>query len=212
MRRRLLLAVVGLVVAVSCTLPPAAAGQVPTEDSVVGDGEGNFFLFDVDARSGPSGENPSGTATWHLGRASGPTWTVDVTCLSVTGNTAVIGFSGTVSRPLITEPTAGLIRVVDAGGPNSGLDSFEFAEQRGDPSSGPLPGPTECSSFPSIFPFVNGPISITSGDIVVTDAQPFPTSKEQCKAGGWRNFPDFKNEGDCVSFVATGGRNPPAGP
>jgi hypothetical protein len=29
-----------------------------------------------------------------------------------------------------------------------------------------------------------------------------PTSKDQCKNGGWRNFPQFKNQGDCVSFVA----------
>jgi hypothetical protein len=28
-----------------------------------------------------------------------------------------------------------------------------------------------------------------------------PTSKAQCKAGGWRNFPQFKNEGECISFV-----------
>ncbi len=37
-----------------------------------------------------------------------------------------------------------------------------------------------------------------------------PTSKDQCKNGGWRNFGVFKNQGDCVSFVATGGKNPPA--
>jgi hypothetical protein len=36
-----------------------------------------------------------------------------------------------------------------------------------------------------------------------------PTSKDQCENGGWRNFPVFKNQGDCVSFVATGGKNPP---
>jgi hypothetical protein len=36
-----------------------------------------------------------------------------------------------------------------------------------------------------------------------------PTSKEQCKNGGWRNFPGFKNQGDCVSYVATHGRNGP---
>ena len=46
---------------------------------------------------------------------------------------------------------------------------------------------------------------------MVTDAQPFPTSKDQCKNGGWRTFGGFKNQGDCVSFVATGGTNPPAG-
>jgi len=31
-----------------------------------------------------------------------------------------------------------------------------------------------------------------------------PSSKDQCMNGGWRNFPGFKNEGDCVSFVASG--------
>ncbi len=35
-----------------------------------------------------------------------------------------------------------------------------------------------------------------------------PTTISQCQQGGWRNFPQFKNQGDCVSFVATGGKNP----
>jgi hypothetical protein len=35
---------------------------------------------------------------------------------------------------------------------------------------------------------------------------PVPTSKEQCKNDGWKNFPQFRNQGDCVSFVATGGK------
>jgi hypothetical protein len=39
-----------------------------------------------------------------------------------------------------------------------------------------------------------------------------PTTAEQCKIGGWRQYGVFKNQGDCVSFVATGGRNQPAGP
>jgi hypothetical protein len=38
-----------------------------------------------------------------------------------------------------------------------------------------------------------------------------PTSKDQCKRGGWQTFGVFKNQGDCVSWVATGGSNPPAG-
>ncbi len=41
---------------------------------------------------------------------------------------------------------------------------------------------------------------------MVTDAQPFPTSKDQCKNGGWRNYSGFKNQGQCVSFVAPGGK------
>jgi hypothetical protein len=44
-------------------------------------------------------------------------------------------------------------------------------------------------------------------------SSPLPTSKAQCKNGGWKNFgTTFKNEGDCVSFVASGGKNPPSGP
>jgi hypothetical protein len=27
------------------------------------------------------------------------------------------------------------------------------------------------------------------------------TSKSQCKKNGWRNYPLFKNQGQCVSFV-----------
>jgi hypothetical protein len=46
-----------------------------------------------------------------------------------------------------------------------------------------------------------------TGDIVVADAPPFPTTKGQCKNGGWRNFPGFRNQGDCVSLVATHGKN-----
>jgi len=38
---------------------------------------------------------------------------------------------------------------------------------------------------------------------------PLPTSKDQCKNGGWRSFGVFKNQGDCVSFVASHGKNPP---
>ncbi|MGE3272997.1 MAG: hypothetical protein AB7P40_29965 [Chloroflexota bacterium] len=37
-----------------------------------------------------------------------------------------------------------------------------------------------------------------------------PTDKNQCKGDGWKQFntPAFKNQGDCVSYVATHGRNP----
>ena len=35
-----------------------------------------------------------------------------------------------------------------------------------------------------------------------------PTSKHQCKDGGWKNFgTTFKNQGQCVRFVATGGKH-----
>lgn len=43
-----------------------------------------------------------------------------------------------------------------------------------------------------------------------------PTEAKQCKKGGWKTFvtPDgtFKNQGDCVSWIATNGKNAPANP
>ena len=41
---------------------------------------------------------------------------------------------------------------------------------------------------------------------------PLPTSKDQCKNGGWENYgTTFRNQGDCVSFVASGGKKAPKG-
>ena len=36
-----------------------------------------------------------------------------------------------------------------------------------------------------------------------------PTSKGQCIDGGWQQFGMFKNQGDCVSYIASKGSNPP---
>src|SRR5436190_9813455 len=50
-----------------------------------------------------------------------------------------------------------------------------------------------------------------NGTLTVTTATPFgPTVRSACKSGGWRFFtsPAFKNEGDCVSYASTAGRNP----
>jgi len=38
-----------------------------------------------------------------------------------------------------------------------------------------------------------------------------PTSTDQCTNGNWRQFSMFKNQGDCVSYVASSGKNPPTG-
>lgn len=48
------------------------------------------------------------------------------------------------------------------------------------------------------------------GAVVISS--PLPANADACKKGGWRSLTDdlgqaFVNQGDCVSFVATGGRN-----
>jgi hypothetical protein len=44
---------------------------------------------------------------------------------------------------------------------------------------------------------------------MTTRAQIFPVTKDECKNGDWERFGIFKNQGDCVSYVATGGGNQP---
>jgi hypothetical protein len=41
---------------------------------------------------------------------------------------------------------------------------------------------------------------------------PMPTDAAQCKNGGWSNYgTTFRNQGDCVSYVASKGKNQPKG-
>jgi hypothetical protein len=187
------LAVGGLAAAAMLAALPVATAQVPTQDSVVASGfaGGIFTNIDTNVTSGPSGENPTGhaeldAAGQHLASAS-------ITCLSVSGNTAVVGGS------LQANPFgfAGFVEtLVDNGPASAELDAF-FAE-------GTSTVPTRCPP-PSPFTFL-----LFGGDIVVVDAPPLPTSTDQCANGGWQTFGVFKNQGDCVSFVATGGKNPPS--
>jgi hypothetical protein len=38
------------------------------------------------------------------------------------------------------------------------------------------------------------------------DFERVPLTKDDCKNGGWQSYATFKNQGDCVSYVATGGK------
>lgn len=54
--------------------------------------------------------------------------------------------------------------------------------------------------------------TMPAGSATAIPTEVVATSKEQCKKGGWEDLVDdegnsFKNQGDCVSFVATGGKN-----
>lgn len=44
---------------------------------------------------------------------------------------------------------------------------------------------------------------------LTTREQIFPATKDECNKGGWERFGIFRNQGDCVSYVATGGSNGP---
>jgi hypothetical protein len=165
----------------------------PPEDSVTGSGTTDSLIstFHIDARSGPSGENPTG----HVVLGAGAIFDGTVTCLAAEGNVAVFNISIGVSLlpPLLT------LRATDNSG-SGAPDLLELFSAEGR-------SPSDCS--PPTQLLQRG--SVLTGDIVVVDVPPLPTSKEQCKSGGWRNFPGFKNEGGCIKFVASKGKNPPAG-
>jgi hypothetical protein len=206
-------------------LPSAAGGQSPpTEDSVVGgamtDQSAPFqiaYYYFADARSGPNGENPTGTLGWGCLQCptATPRFPFDVTCLNVVGNKAIIGYLTRRDRLSGGFLIPGVAVVEDNGPPRQGVlvDRFGFSH---DTSHLPADGPPITSCPPSIAEDV--PLSTEHflqpgplfGDFVVTDSHALPTSKHECKNGGWKSFGVFKNQGDCVSFVTTSGKNPPA--
>lgn len=64
----------------------------------------------------------------------------------------------------------------------------------------------------AVFVLVLGFASSVSATIIAPPPA-LPTSVGECKKGGWENFGGlFKDQGDCVSFVVTDGRNAPDGP
>ena len=188
--RRLPVVAIGLALAMLCSSATAFA-QTPTRDSVTGFA---FALipaqnrpppnvmevdFVFDASSGPAGEDPTGTVMM-FPIDGGP-----VTCLNVNGIDAVVG----IATPT-TNPGGFLIYVSDNATPGEGSDTLALV---------PVTGPPEVCPAP-----VSPNTAIFTGDITVIDAPPVLISKEQCKKGGWRNFPQFKNQGQCIAFVNHG--------
>ena len=188
---------VAVAVGVTLAMPGASLAQAPGQDSVVltsGPARaGSYVVNELNATSGPSGENPTGQVRFDViflvSPLAGP-----VTCLAVRGDTATINFRDQASSFIVTVQVS---EAVPSIGQPDAFDAFPAGR-----------APTDCSPLP---PSSFGAV-LESGNITIVDAPPLPTAREQCKNGGWRNFPGFKNQGDCVSFVATRGRNRPAGP
>lgn len=183
--RRLLLTLGCLVIALASAATPVAA-QAPTRDSVTGTAGATipgliFVNWTVDASSGPLGEDPTGTVQSDVFGA-GP-----VSCLRVESNRAVVGaFSPTFLGGF-------LIEVVDTS-PLPAQDLIAIVPTHAPPPSiCPRPGDLSPSQPPYTV--------ISTGNLTVVDAHPFPTTKAQCQNGGWRDFPGFKNHGQCVAFV-----------
>jgi hypothetical protein len=181
MKRKLVftMALAGMVLALPNVSTAAPPTQPPTQDSVVltgGPGEaGIFSVRGINASSGPSGQDPTGQVTFEVDglNVGGP-----ITCLSVSGHTATMNVQSGLAPSLIIA-----VQVVDAQ-----PDTFDAVPV--------IRAATDCSALPSLV--FGGPLS--GADITVVDAHPLPTTKDQCKRDGWKQF-GFANQGLCVVFV-----------
>ena len=58
---------------------------------------------------------------------------------------------------------------------------------------------------------IASPTDFVATNEAFTPGVEMPAAADQCRNGGWMAFGVFRNQGDCVSYVATQGRNEPAG-
>jgi hypothetical protein len=201
---KLKLVVIAALVITGLAVPgPSSAQLPPTQDSVVGQATilSQFRGLSVDAQSDPDGSNPSGTAS----AASRSTYSVSghVTCMTVIGSRATVGFA--VDSGFSVFGSLGhVIFVEDNGSPGAAHDLANDFEAALPPTS--CPAPTDEDLVP--FPFIPiRPQPIEAGDITIVDAPALPTSKDQCRSGGYRQF-GFRNQGQCVAFVERGTQSP----
>jgi hypothetical protein len=149
-----------LIATLSLLTWPALAGATSGADFAVGGG-GFDRIANVGfaAQSGPNGEDAHGEFTFMvLDRFGFPDTTIDVTCLVVFGNTAMIG--GIVRQGTGVAPGEGfLIPVQDNGDPINGISPDLIGPQAFPPA--PLP----CPPFPTqpLFPLEEGNIVVHDG-------------------------------------------------
>ena len=174
----------------------------------------------------PSATDNSGDVGTECSPASGsdfPIGTTTVTCTATdgSGNSVSDQFDVRVEdreAPSLSLPPDIAVQV-DEGASTATVNYDVLA----DDNSGATPQ-VECSPI-SGTAFAVGTTTVTceatdaagnattgSFSVTVTEPPPpNPTTKAECRdRPGFQVFPGFKNRGDCVSFVATGGRNEPS--
>ena len=169
----------------------------------------NFFTFDL------SSACPASSVTLQLTRFD-QTGTLTYALFDVSTPAATLnnnsGVSQTIFDDLGSGTSFGSFPVADGAETDilsfplntAGVAAFNAARGGFFSIGGSITTPVTGLGY--IYGFSGGPVGTQQ-----LTATCLPATKEECKNGGWRSFGVFKNQGDCVSFVATGGKNPPAG-
>jgi len=141
--------------------------------------------------------------------------TISQTFATTIGNTYTVSFalSGNPAGP----PT---VKTLDVSATGGAVASYTY-----DASANVLPNinwssatysflATSATTTLSFISTTSTPFGPAIDNVVVTETVPV---KNDCKQGGWQTMIDgagnhFKNQGDCVSYFATGGKNPGALP
>lgn len=106
--------------------------------------------------------------------------------LVLNGNTVTVSYTvaddagGTVTKSLVSNV-------------NSGADTFSL------PDDGITSVTIGLTTPSALYDFFIDDVKFTA----------FPITTAECKSGGWEAYGVFKNQGDCVSYVATQGKNDP---
>jgi hypothetical protein len=165
------------------------------------------FDFDVSgAAAGPYPGTFVETGTVQVDALNGATihasYTIDSPAGTVTGTKdAVNAFGNAVfaSCPAV----GGIGDVVGA----VGIPVTYHATIDSDTGTSNVSGPGTISVTANELPAL--PATGTFSETFDASAPLLPTSKEQCKREGFAVFGVFKNQGDCVAFIATNGANEP---
>jgi choice-of-anchor C domain-containing protein len=128
------------------------------------------------------------------------------------GNTYVVTFD--LSGNPVGLPTTKTLNLVATGGPTTGytFDTLAAGNTQTDMKWAPQTYSFFATSSSTVLTFtstVAGEFGPALDNVVVTEVA---ATKNDCKDGGWVSMLDtqgnsFKNQGDCVSFFATKGKN-----
>jgi hypothetical protein len=195
--------------------------QVTSSGNIYAVPAGGTSITSWSVLAGPADTGPVGLEVWQAGAPPSYTLIASVPDVTLTAN-SLNTFTPATPIPVTAGELIGLrvdgpllcqALILDANGFPSTTDSFGYSVGPATPVGGTTPMNNIVQSYQ-----LNIAASV---DVTIKPPPPppttIPTSTDQCKHGGWQSLTDtngtpFKNQGDCVSFVATDGTNAAGAP